>query len=245
MSNFVHEDGQGNLFNDDGLEVAVVEMDVDTEAFPIELVTNYDRYVDLKPPEKEVKNVKKKPQKEPTNDTIGRSYQHYKDSEKEKLLELVIEKGMSARAAALKLNIKPRTAQKWVKMNEEDPQDFIERKKGSGRPVGRPPILGSEHQKFLIDLIDEKPSLVLDEVMDSLTNQFSEIKISTTGLYNFMTKECKISLKRAHFHSVDRNSPEKIENRFQWVTKWSETDMDFMSNCVFIDEAAFHINMKR
>jgi hypothetical protein len=80
--------------------------------------------------------------------------------------------------------------------------------------------------------------------MASLIEQFAGLEIGKTALYNFVTKKCRISLKRAHFHSVERNCSEKIEERFKWVKRWMETDIDYASNCVFI-EAAFHINMKR
>ncbi|KAK4509679.1 uncharacterized protein ATC70_006981 [Mucor velutinosus] len=105
--------------------------------------------------------------------------------------------------------------------------------------------MDDRHKTHLVDLIDEEPALVLDQMMDSLTAEFIDLEISKTALYNFVNKECKISLKRAHFHSVERNCLEKITARKEWVEKWMATDMDYMSNCVFIDEAAFHINMKR
>ncbi|KAG0758624.1 hypothetical protein G6F18_010809 [Rhizopus arrhizus] len=126
---------------------------------------------------------------------------------------------MSVRAAALQLQIKPRTAQYWVQKDQKEPADQIVRNVGGGRPPGRPPKLVEEHQKFLVDLIDEKPSLVLDEIMASLTDQFANLDIKKSALHDFMTKKCKISLKRAHFQSVERNSPEKIEDRHAWVTK--------------------------
>lgn len=245
MNNFVHEDGQGNLYNDEGLEVAVVEMEVDEEMFPLEVASHFDNYIDLKPPEREIRKPSAQSKQSAETKEKSSSYQHYKDTEKEQLIDLVINRGMSARAAAIKLNIKPRIAQLWVKKDNENPKVHFEREIGSGRPVGRPAKLGPEHETFLTELVDEQPSLVLDQIMDSLTNQFTGLQISKTGLYTFVTKNCRISLKRAHFHSVERNSPEKIENRFNWVSKWNETDLDYMSNCVFIDEAAFHINMKR
>ncbi|GAB2960790.1 hypothetical protein GCM10027028_66410 [Streptomyces sundarbansensis] len=54
-----------------------------------------------------------------------------------------------------------------------------------------------------------------------------------------------MSLKKAQFQPVDRNSEEKIQERFDWVHKWDCTDIDFRTNCVFLDESAFHINLKR
>jgi hypothetical protein len=40
--------------------------------------------------------------------------------------------------------------------------------------------------------------------------------------------------------------PDKIEERWNWVKNLLDnTEIDYQSNCVFIDEAAFHINLKR
>ena len=60
-----------------------------------------------------------------------------------------------------------------------------------------------------------------------------------------MRSECNLSLKKADFHSIQRNSPAKMEERHDWVRKWENTDMNFLTNCVFLDESAFDINMKR
>ncbi|KAG1035679.1 hypothetical protein G6F43_013190 [Rhizopus delemar] len=60
-----------------------------------------------------------------------------------------------------------------------------------------------------------------------------------------MTTECNLSIKQAQFQPVERNSEEKIQQRYDWVQKWQQTDMDFTTNCVFLDESAFHINLKR
>ncbi|GAN11278.1 conserved hypothetical protein [Mucor ambiguus] len=52
-------------------------------------------------------------------------------------------------------------------------------------------------------------------------------------------------LAQAQFHPVERNSREKIQQRCDWVQKWQQTYLDFTTNCVFLDESAFHINLKR
>jgi hypothetical protein len=97
-----------------------------------------------------------------------------------------------------------------MKKDQEDPQDVIVRRTGSGRPEGRPSKLTEEYEKFLINLVDEEASLVLDEMMDSPTAQFMFLKISKTALYNFATEKWSISFKKAHLHSIE----EKIEERF-------------------------------
>lgn len=101
-----------------------------------------------------------------------------------------------------------------------------------------------EHEKSLVNLVDEEASLVLDDMMNSLNAQFTNRKISKTALYNFATEKCSISSK-AHFHSIERNSEEKIEEIFQWVKRYMATDMDYKTNHVFIEGSAFHINLKR
>lgn len=57
MDNIVYEDGQENFYNDRGMKVAVLEMEVDQEMYPIETETNFGMYHELKPPEKPEKNT--------------------------------------------------------------------------------------------------------------------------------------------------------------------------------------------
>ncbi|OAD74533.1 hypothetical protein PHYBLDRAFT_167941 [Phycomyces blakesleeanus NRRL 1555(-)] len=64
-------------------------------------------------------------------------------------------------------------------------------------------------------------------------------------LFDFVKKHCILSLKKARFQPVDWNSKEKIQERLDWIHKWEKTDMDFTTNCVVLDESAFHINLKR
>jgi hypothetical protein len=97
----------------------------------------------------------------------------------------------------------------------------------------------------LEDLVEEQPDIVLEDIMTSLVGRFEGLSISQTALHNYLKEKCCVTLKRARFHSVQRNSPEKLEGRFNWINRWLQTDMDYTSNCVFIDESAFHINLKR
>ncbi|OAD06861.1 Homeodomain-like DNA binding domain-containing transcription factor [Mucor lusitanicus CBS 277.49] len=215
---------------------AVVEMEADKEMYPIETVTNFGMYQELKPAKKPEKNNEKKEDRGDVkleNDTTNRIYKSYKKVEKEQLFALVYEKGMSAsREAALKLHITPRTAHRWIANNQGDPQTYNARKKGNEKPVGRPAVMNDRQKTHLVDLIDKEPELVLDQMMDSLTAKFINLEISKTALYNFVIKKCKISLKRAHFHSVERNCLEKTTARKEWVEKWMATNLDYiMSNC--------------
>lgn len=52
-----------------------------------------------------------------------------------------------------------------------------------------------------------------------------------------------MTIKKPVFESTDRNSPKNLQDRYAWYIMWKDTDMGFTKNCIFIDEASFHINM--
>ncbi|KAG1179640.1 hypothetical protein G6F71_000853 [Rhizopus microsporus] len=154
---------------------------------------------------------------------------------------LFFSKCLNASAATRQLGIHIRTAQRWVKHYCDDPESIFEKKKKSGRRR----ILGEEHKQFLLNYIAENPSAVVTEVAECLTQNFADLNVSRSTIYNFMTTECNLSIKQAQFQPVERNSEEKIQQGYDWVQKWQQTDLDFTTNCVFLDESAFHINLKR
>ncbi|CEI97554.1 hypothetical protein RMCBS344292_11685 [Rhizopus microsporus] len=80
---------------------------------------------------------------------------------------------------------------------------------------------------------------------EHLLKRLSDLRVSRSIVYNFMKSGCNLSLKKADFLSVGRNSSAKIEERYNWVCKWENTDTNLLTNCMFLDESAFDINMKR
>ncbi|CEI89316.1 hypothetical protein RMCBS344292_03679 [Rhizopus microsporus] len=60
-----------------------------------------------------------------------------------------------------------------------------------------------------------------------------------------MNKTCNLSVKKSYFESEKRNSPENLQERYEWFMKWKDSDTDFTKNCIFIDESGFHINMRK
>ncbi|EIE79070.1 hypothetical protein RO3G_03775 [Rhizopus delemar RA 99-880] len=47
---FIYENGKGEVVDESGNEH--FNMDIDTEAYPIDYITNFDEHLDCKPPEK-------------------------------------------------------------------------------------------------------------------------------------------------------------------------------------------------
>ena len=90
----------------------------------------------------------------------------------------------------------------------------------SCKKVGRKCILTEEHKTTVINFIDVNPSATVVEVTEHLSTQFHDLKVSRSTVYNFMKSECNLSLKKADFHSIERNSSAKIEERHDWVCKW-------------------------
>ncbi|CEJ05609.1 hypothetical protein RMCBS344292_19547 [Rhizopus microsporus] len=170
-----------------------------------------------------------------------RDYVRYTIQDKARFFDLKIEKCMSASAAAKQLGIHIRTAQRWVKQYSMYPDSIFESCKRTGRKC----ILTEEHKSTVVNFIDANPSATVAEVTEHLLKRFHGLKVSRSTVNNFMRRECNLSLKTADFHSIERSSPAKIEERHDWACEWENTDMNFLTNCVFLDESAFDINMKR
>lgn len=112
--------------------------------------------------------------------------------------------------------------------------------------VGRKCILTEEHKKVVINFIGTNPSATVVEATEHLLKCFSDFKVSRSTVYNFIRSECNLSLKKKQiFILLKEIARQKIEEQFDWVREWENTDMNFLKNCVFLDESAFDINMKR
>ncbi|KAI8875099.1 hypothetical protein K501DRAFT_154522, partial [Backusella circina FSU 941] len=195
MNRFIYHDSNGTtaMYNENGTQVLETEMEVDEETHPLQNITEFDEYIDEKPPEKpkkiskEIKNKEDEVKKvnEEAPDSYKKKYKG-KEKEKENFFELYYNKGISARAAALQHNINVRTAQDWAKKDQEDPQDIIARRGNSGRPPGRPSRFHEEHVKYLENHVDEKPDITIEDAMASLVKDFQGFQISKSGLHKFM-----------------------------------------------------------
>ncbi|CEG73278.1 hypothetical protein RMATCC62417_08689 [Rhizopus microsporus] len=89
-----------------------------------------------------------------------------------------------------------------------------------------------------------RPDARVVDVIESLTKSFENFNLKETSARNFIRNECNLSFKRATLHPEERNSDDKLQQQFEWINRWAATDMGYMSNCVFIDESGFNINMR-
>lgn len=68
----------------------------------------------------------------------------------------------------------------------------------------------------------------------NLMKQSTDFEYLHNGCIQLYERKCRIGLRKAHFHPINRNSPENIERRPNWVKRWMQTDMDFLSDCVCV-----------
>ncbi|KAG0747888.1 hypothetical protein G6F62_002141 [Rhizopus arrhizus] len=217
---FLFEDGHGNVVDENG-GPEPMEYVVDQNEFIVESIATHSEYLKnmlscesssvcpmlIEKPKDEDIRMKEADTK--------RDYVRYTVQDKARFFDLKIEKCMSASAAANQLGIHIRTAQRWVKQYNMRPDSIFE----VCKQVGRKCILSEEHKTAVIDFIDANPSADVVEVTEHLLNRFNDLKVSRSTVYNFMRSECNLSLKKADFHSIERNSPAKIEERHDWVRK--------------------------
>ncbi|ORE01679.1 hypothetical protein BCV72DRAFT_320557 [Rhizopus microsporus var. microsporus] len=242
-----YKDGHGNAVNEYG-RPEPMDYNIDEERYALETVSSHTQYLHNQPQENNFdvgsvadEDAKDDPDVCMKESSSKRAYTLYTDQDKARFFKLVFEKAMGASAAAKQLGIHVRVAQRWAQLYKTDPDSiFIKHKK-----TGRSRILHEEHKQVILQCVDENLSVALEQVMEQLLQKFQDPKVSKSSVNNFVRTECNLLLKKAQFQSVDRNSEAKIQERFDWIHRWECTDMDFRTNCVFLDESAFHINLKR
>ena len=116
--------------------------------------------------------------------------------------------------------------------------------KESTRNTGYPNHFIEEHKAHVLDLVDDDPQVTVCDVIESLTKSFEDFSFTKLAIHKHMSETYNLSVKKPHFESEKRNSPENLQERYEWLMKWKDSDADFTKNCIFI-ESGFHINMRK
>ncbi|KAG1051055.1 hypothetical protein G6F43_006713 [Rhizopus delemar] len=192
---FLYENGQGHFIDENGVEP--MDLVFDEELFTIETISSRTQFLMNKPPERPSNLVIHPVTNEMNNEGVDmklynkRCYTVYTDEDKTRFFHLFFSKCLNAPAAARRLGIHIRAAQRWVKRYYEELESIFEKKKKSGRRR----ILGEKHKQFLLNYIDENPCAVVTEVAESLMQKFADLNISRSTIYKFTTTECNLSIK--------------------------------------------------
>ena len=173
------------------------------------------------------------------------SYRRYTTDQIEKLFDLVIEEGKTAKDAALITGINIRTAQHYIKRYNDDEERRLPTRRGNSR-VAHTSKLTEVHSQFLIDYIDKNPTSVLADIRQKLCDAFQGLSISISALHRHLVQKCKVTLKKLEKLPAARNTDRVIKLRKEKVEEWETMQhLDFTKNCVFIDEAGFNMHTQR
>ncbi|OBZ88688.1 hypothetical protein A0J61_03262 [Choanephora cucurbitarum] len=81
--------------------------------------------------------------------------------------------------------------------------------------------------------------------VESLIEAFEGFSLKETAGGNFILHECNLTMKRVTLQPPSQNSPENLEARYKRTHEWTIiSDINYLENCVSVDEAGFNINMK-
>ncbi|EIE80620.1 hypothetical protein RO3G_05325 [Rhizopus delemar RA 99-880] len=150
-----------------------------------------------------------------------------------------------------KYGIPVSTLKSWVKAAKEaskkeealEVDDAIEEQPKKNQHLRK---LEKEHTKFLEEFIDNNSVVTLDRMVDALSDKFEGLSISKSGVDKHLKESCSYTLKRITKIPAKRNSPDVIELRFRAVEAWiKDSNISFMQNCIFIDEAGFNLHTVR
>jgi hypothetical protein len=245
----IFEDGHGNVFDESGNEA----MDWDEEVDPhnLENLTNLTRYLnkqvqpemDLDSPDfvEKMETIEKNLEEKKTKSNNKKNL--YSDDQKTLFIYLHKIKLLNAAESARRAGVKVRTGQAWSARMKEDPNWNIYEKQTNQNKVGTGQ-LQEKHKAFLLDYFDEYPSARVKDAIDGLTENFENFSLKETVVGKYIREDCNLTIKKVTRHPHARNTDNTRKERHDWVKTWSKTDMDFNSNCVFIDESAFDINMR-
>ncbi|KAI9252461.1 hypothetical protein BY458DRAFT_559261 [Sporodiniella umbellata] len=105
-------------------------------------------------------------------------------------------------------------------------------------------MIEQEHKEYTINLYDQNLQTRVVDFVDSLTKSFENFSLKEISTRNFIKTECNFSLKRAALDPTEQKSEDKPRQCFEWVERWTSTDIDYLSNCVVVDENGFDMNMR-
>ncbi|KAI7846714.1 hypothetical protein BDC45DRAFT_69097 [Circinella umbellata] len=101
---------------------------------------------------------------------------------------------------------------------------------------------GAEHIKMFIK---KHNTAALQQIQESFEKTFN-MTISQSSLHRHLTQKCRLSLKRAGWYPERRTDTDTKRMREEWVRQYIHSkQIDYESNCIFIEECPFNASMRR
>ncbi|KAG0747692.1 hypothetical protein G6F16_007295 [Rhizopus arrhizus] len=209
----------------------------------LETITSQKSYLSLKPAEKEttakdsIKKAMEVVKKAASTKTTTTKPERYLLTECSRVL-----RKEKVTLHAKDLGINSRTAMRWWKHYQETGKLAYEKWQ---RNLGLPNSLTPGHEQHIQQIIEKDSQLCADDIIDSLKQQFEDLKISKTQMNHYLRNNMLISIKKSTFDLMTRSSDNNLQTRYERFMKWKYSDLGYTKNCVFIDEAALRIGKQK
>ncbi|KAG1049739.1 hypothetical protein G6F43_007951 [Rhizopus delemar] len=105
-------------------------------------------------------------------------------------------------------------------------------------------MLENPQERGLVAKVARDLNINYRTALRCLTERFENFTVSKSQLNNHLRNTMLITVKKPMFEPEVRNSVGNLQTRFEWFMEWKGSDLDFTKNCIFIDEAGFHINIR-
>lgn len=83
------------------------------------------------------------------------------------------------------------------------------------------------------------------ETKEDLYSKFSDLSITASGVSKYIKGKYGLSLKELKLYTLTRDASRTLKLRLDIITQWKATDVDCMTNCVFMDKSAFNTHQIR
>lgn len=168
-------------------------------------------------------------------------YRKYNDKQISFFISLLIE-GIKIKHAAEKAGLAPSTAYYYKDLWNKHLDIPARKRRGPKKST----TLNEEHTMYVIRMVDSFSPVTLAVMREKLMAEYPDVRISKSSFYRFIKDECCLSIKKLEKIVEYRTLEKTIESRKLAVQSWREdTNMNFLKNCIFLDEAGFNLHISR
>lgn len=101
--------------------------------------------------------------------------------------------------------------------------------------------LNKQQREHVVNHFVGQPQIWISNIVDSLKTAFEDFR-KVTSVRKYTTSECHLSFKRGTFWLLAGNNESRLNRWFEWVKKWTMTDVNYLTNSKFIDKTESSIN---
>ncbi|OAD67627.1 hypothetical protein PHYBLDRAFT_151142 [Phycomyces blakesleeanus NRRL 1555(-)] len=96
------------------------------------------------------------------------------------------------------------------------------------------------------EFFENKLDATLEQARIAVMEEFSGLQITKSAIQKHLVKKCALTMKKLEKLPEKRDDVSTIEMRQDHILEWQQlADFNYLSNCVFINEAGFNMHIKR